>query len=136
MWRSMSTTPASRNSAKISRIDDLALPLADGSFDLVSCALFVHHLEPPAFAAFLREALRVCRIAVLLNDLRRSALSLGLVYAGFPLFRSPLTRHDGPASVRRAYTAAELQAMLASSAASRIEISPHYLFRLGAIAWK
>jgi ubiquinone/menaquinone biosynthesis C-methylase UbiE len=116
--------------------DALALPFADNSFDLVSCALLAHHLEPAEVVRFVEGALRVCRVAVLINDLRRSATSLALVYAGFPLFRSRLTRHDGPASVRRAYTASEMQTMLAQTRAARVEISPHYLFRMGAIAWK
>jgi hypothetical protein len=58
------------------------------------------------------------------------------VYAGYPLYRSRLTRHDGPASVRQAYTAEEMRNMLAESRAARVEVSLHYLFRMGVIAWK
>jgi ubiquinone/menaquinone biosynthesis C-methylase UbiE len=114
--------------------DALALPFADSSFDAVACALFVHHLEPEQFAVFIAEALRVCRLAVLINDLRRSAISLALTRAAMPLFRSRLTRHDAPASVRRAYTLGEMKALL--SACHRVEIRRHYLFRMGAIVWK
>jgi hypothetical protein len=85
---------------------------------------------------FVTEALRVCRLAVLINDLRRSAASLGLVYAGFPLFRSRMTRHDSVASVRRAYTMNEMEAMLDQPGVGKIEIAPHYLFRMGAVIWK
>ena len=116
--------------------DALALPFSDSSFDIVSCALLAHHLDPDQFRRFVAEALRVCRVAVLINDLRRSLLSLGLVYAGFPLFRSPLSRQDGPASVRRAYTIPEIRAMLPQNGLCRVEISSHYLFRMGAIIWK
>jgi hypothetical protein len=73
---------------------------------------------------------------VLINDLRRSPLHLALVFAGFPLYRSRLTRHDAPASIRRAYTLAELRRMLQQTAASRIELTTHYLYRMGAIVWK
>ncbi|MFB3915747.1 MAG: methyltransferase domain-containing protein [Terriglobales bacterium] len=116
--------------------DAMALPFRDASFDLVGCALLAHHLEPNQVVSFVEEALRVCRVAVLINDLRRSLLSLALVYAGFPLFRSWITRHDGPASVRRAYTADEMHALLSQTHAARVELSPHYLFRMGAIVWK
>ncbi len=116
--------------------DALALPFARRSFDIVSCGLFVHHLEPGELQRFGREALRVCRVAVLMNDLRRSCISLALVHAGFPLFRSRLTRHDGPASVRRAYTMAELRAILRSVPAQQVEIRRRYLFRMGTIVWK
>ncbi len=114
----------------------LALPFRDASFDLVSCSLFAHHLEPDEFLIFANEALRVCRRAVLINDLRRSAMHLATVYAGMPLYRSRLTRHDGVASVRRAYTPAEMHAMMVQSDAARIEMWPFYLFRMGVVAWK
>jgi len=116
--------------------DALVLPFPDASFDLVGCGLFAHHLAPSQLIAFVNEALRACRVAVLINDLVRHPLHLALVYAGYPLYRSRLTRHDGPASVRQAYTAEEMRNMLAESRAARVEVSLHYLFRMGVIAWK
>jgi SAM-dependent methyltransferase len=116
--------------------DALALPFRDASFDLLSCNLFAHHLSPPELVQFVDEALRVCRIAVLINDLVRNLLHVSLVYAGMPLYRSRLTRHDAPASVRQAYTPEEMQALLTQSRAARVEIHRHYLFRMGVIAWK
>jgi hypothetical protein len=118
--------------------DALALPFQDGSFDLVSCSLFAHHLEPAELARFTNEALRVSRCAVLINDLVRHPLHVALVYAGFPLMRSYVSRVDGLASVRRAYTPDEMKTILSSAAnaATRVEISCHFLFRMGVIAWK
>ena len=95
--------------------DALALPFRDASFDLVSCNLFAHHLSPQELVQFVDEALRVCRVAVLINDLVRHPLHLSLVYAGMPLYRSRLTRHDAPASVRQAYTPEEMQTLLAQT---------------------
>lgn len=117
--------------------DALALPFPDGAFDLVSCSLFAHHLEPAELARFAGEALRVSRIAVLINDLVRHPLHLALVYAGFPLLRSYVSRFDGVASVRRAYVPEEMKQVLADSAHSprRIEITHHFLFRMGVILW-
>jgi ubiquinone/menaquinone biosynthesis C-methylase UbiE len=116
--------------------DALALPFRQGSFDLLSCTLFAHHLGPQEFLQFTEEALRVCRVAVLINDIVRHPLHLSLVYAGLPLFRSRITRHDGPVSIRRAYTPEEMQTLLAQSTAARTEFHRHYLFRVGVIAWK
>ncbi len=116
--------------------DALALPFADSSFDLVTCSLFLHHLEPEAIVAFVNEGLRVARRAVLVNDLRRHPAHLALVYAGWPLFRSRLTRHDSVASIWRSYTPQELGEILGRTRAARVEISLHYLFRMGAIAWR
>ena len=75
-------------------------------------------------------------MAVLINDLVRHPLHMALVYAGLPLYRSRLTRHDAPASVRQAYTPEEMKSLLAQSEAARVEIYRHYLFRIGVIAWK
>ncbi len=94
--------------------DALALPFQDGSFDVVSCSLFAHHLEPDDLSRFVNEALRVSRCAVLINDLIRHPLHVALVYAGFPLMRSYVSRVDGLASVRRAYVPDEVRQILSS----------------------
>src|SRR5580704_7695268 len=116
--------------------DALALPFADQSFDLVSCCLFAHHLEPQEVARFVNESLRVCRIAVMINDLIRDPVHLALAYASLPLHRSYMTRHDALASVRRAYTIEEMHRMLQGTRAAKVEIERHTFFRMGAIAWK
>jgi hypothetical protein len=120
--------------------DALALPFPDSSFDLVSSTLFAHHLEPEELARFAAESLRVTRHAVLINDLIRHPLHLALVYAGFPLMRSYVSRVDGVASVRGAYVPEEMRHILASASpigsAAPLEISRHYLYRMGVIVWK
>ena len=126
--------PADRSVAA----DALALPFPDDSFDLVSSSLFAHHLEPDELARFGREALRVSRCAVLINDLIRSPIHLALVYAGVPLLHSYVSRVDGVASVRKAYVPEEIREILcpALGPQSRVEISRHFLFRMGVIMWK
>ena len=116
--------------------DALALPFANESFDVVSCCLFIHHLEPSEIIQFVNEGLRVCRTAVIINDVVRDAIHLALVYLSLPLYRSRFTHHDAPASVRRAYTVAEMHQMLGQTVAARVKIERHRLFRMGAIAWK
>jgi len=116
--------------------DAMMLPFADNSFDVAGCSLFAHHLEGAEIEQFAREGLRVARHAFFIHDLIRHPLHLALAYAGFPLYRSRITRHDAPASVRRAYTVQEMRDMLQSSGAATVEIETHFLFRMGAIAWK
>ena len=116
--------------------DALALPFSDEAFDLVSCNLFLHHLDSTQVIQFVNEALRCCRVGVVINDLIRSSLHLALVYAGFPLYRSRITRNDAPASVRQAYTPEELRDLLRKTTAARVEIHKHFLFRMGVIARK
>jgi ubiquinone/menaquinone biosynthesis C-methylase UbiE len=116
--------------------DALALPFANESFDVVSCCLFVHHLESQEVIQFVDEGLRVCRVAVIVNDVVRDPIHLALVYLSLPLYRSRFTHHDAPASVRRAYTVAEMHQMLGQTAAAKVDVERHRLFRMGAIAWK
>jgi SAM-dependent methyltransferase len=116
--------------------DALRLPFRDGTFDVVSCSLLAHHFEPETLVNFASESLRVCRHAVLINDLIRSRLHLLLVYLGLPLFSSRITWHDAPASVRRAYTCDEMRALLADAGARKVQVSRHYLFRMGVLLWK
>jgi ubiquinone/menaquinone biosynthesis C-methylase UbiE len=116
--------------------DALELPFPDCAFDLVSCSLFAHHLEPAELSRFAGEALRVSRCALLINDLIRHPVHLALAYAGFPLMRSRVSRMDGVASVRRAYETNEMREILSRGSVKNIEISTHYLFRMGVIAWK
>jgi ubiquinone/menaquinone biosynthesis C-methylase UbiE len=116
--------------------DACQLPFRDSSFDLVSSNLFLHHLAPHELVDCVREGLRVCRRAVLINDVVRHPVHLALVYAGLPLYRSRLTRHDAPASVLQAYTQEEMLALLRQTGAARIEMKSYYLFRMGVIVWK
>lgn len=116
--------------------DALALPFRDDSFDLVGCSLFAHHLSPENVIRFVGEASRISRCAVLINDLVRHPVHLALVYAGYPLMRSYVSRVDGVASVRGAYIPQEMRQMLSNGATREIEIFRHYLFRMGVIVWK
>src|SRR5262245_55606176 len=94
------------------RADASALPFRAGSVDVVTMSLTLHHLEPAAAATSLREMSAAARTAVVVNDLLRSRLSLGLVWlATRALGCHWISRHDGPLSVRRAYSEDEVRAL-------------------------
>ncbi len=116
--------------------DATQLPFRDGAFDVVALNLVAHHFKPEMLERVASEALRVAAVAVLINDVIRSRMHLALTYAGLPLFRSRLTWHDAPASVRQAYTLEEMRSIVSRTAARRIEISKHYLYRMGVLLWK
>ena len=64
----------------------------------------------------LREMRRICRGRLVVNDLARTPLALALVWlATRVLPMHPISRHDGPLSVRRAYAPAELGALLGAA---------------------
>jgi ubiquinone/menaquinone biosynthesis C-methylase UbiE len=112
------------------------LPFTKESFDLVSSCLLAHHFPPQDLVRVVNEGLRVARIAVLINDLVRHPLHLALAYAGWPLYRSRLTQHDAPASIRQAYTPNEIEEILESTSAAGVVIERHALFRMGVVVWK
>ncbi len=81
-----------------------------------TASLLVHHLEPRDAIAFLREAGRVARLGVIVNDLVRARRNWVAARAGLPIItRNRFTRHDGPMSVQRSYTRVELRALLAGA---------------------
>jgi len=112
-----------------------ALPFANQSFDLVSSCLLAHHFSPQELLRVVEEGLRVARIAVLINDLVRHPIHVALGYAGWPLYRSRLTRHDAIASIRQAYRPDEIEEILKPTSAG-IVIRRHHLFRMAVVAFQ
>jgi SAM-dependent methyltransferase len=82
--------------------DASALPFPDASFDVCLCNLVLHHLDWDERVALLRRLHAVSRLGFLVVDLLRSPGGYAAVWLLTRLFRNPLTRHDGPLSVRRA----------------------------------
>lgn len=116
--------------------DALWLPFAGNSFDVVCSNLFLHHLEPDEIQSFFNDALRVARLAVIASDLRRNRFHWLAAHIGKIKYRSRLTRHDAPASIRRAYTIAEMRSQARHTKASSVLIEPHYFQRFGLILWR
>jgi SAM-dependent methyltransferase len=103
-------------SVEVIEADVLALPLEDASVDVAHCSLLLHHLAPGDAVAALRELRRVASRGVVVNDLRRGLLPLAATWVSVRAFaRSPVTRADGLASARRAYTVPELDGLLADA---------------------
>jgi SAM-dependent methyltransferase len=111
--------------------DARAVPLPDGSVDVAHASLLLHHLDPDDAVLALREMRRVARRGLVVNDLRRGwvpyALSTAVVLA---LARSPVTRHDGVLSARRAHTLGELDALAARAGLRRVARSAAILPRV------
>jgi methyltransferase family protein len=101
--------------------DAVALPLRDGAADVAVAALTLHHLEERAAVGCLAAMAAASSLAVV-NDLLRTRWSLALVWLATHLLRlHPVSRHDGPLSVRRAYSAGEV-ARLAEKAGVRARV--------------
>ncbi|MBX9737480.1 MAG: methyltransferase domain-containing protein [Phycisphaerales bacterium] len=106
------------------------LPMADRSIDVVTCSLFLHHLDADAATAVLREMARVARIGVVVSDLRRCRRGLiAAAVAGRVLTRSPVVRVDAVRSVYNAYSLAELREMAARAGMSGATVTRAWPFR-------
>ena len=93
--------------------DGRSLPWPDGAFDVAHASLVLHHLTHDDAVAFLRELARVASLGVVVNDLQRSRLAwLGAWLLLHAMTRNAWTLHDGPLSVRRAWTRREAVALL------------------------
>lgn len=110
--------------------DVFALPFEDGAVDWVVSTLLFHHFSPEENVRLLREVSRVARHGVAMLDLRRHLVPLWIVsLAGRLLFRTPISVHDGMASVRQAYTPQEARA-IAQQAVAHSVVQPLFPYRL------
>jgi len=108
--------------------DGLALPVRPGSVDIVISALTLHHLEPAPAVRYLAEMDAAARIGLVVNDLVRGRAAYVVVWlATRALTRNPMSRHDGPLSVLRAYTPDEVRILCekAGLLAARVRRYPH-----------
>ena len=111
--------------------DALDLPYAAASFDAALLTLTLHHFEDDDPVRVLREAARVSRLVVV-NELERGwANYTGARLLSWTWWRSnPLTRHDGPLSVLRAFTANELRDIAHEAGLTDVRVSRGWFFRL------
>jgi ubiquinone/menaquinone biosynthesis C-methylase UbiE len=119
--RQAGATPNTSDNLSIELVDPGPIAAADGSFDIAHASLVLHHLEAPRAVDLLADMGRVARRAVIVNDLERgwpwfmAARALATVAT-----RNRYTRHDGPLSVRRAYSRGEV-AKMARQAGLRLD---------------
>jgi ubiquinone/menaquinone biosynthesis C-methylase UbiE len=119
---------------RVVRGDARSLPLADRSVDVALLTTALHHLSPPDAVQALRELARVSRRGFVVTDLVRSpAAYLGARLLGLAVLRNPLTRNDGPRSVLRAYTPAEVRGLAEEAGLDGLRIVRHPLFRLALV---
>jgi ubiquinone/menaquinone biosynthesis C-methylase UbiE len=123
---------------RVEAADALDLPYADGAFDVAVISTALHHFDQRAdLLRVLGEMHRVARVGGIVNDLRRSRPALlGANLLAATVWRThPVTRHDGPLSVRRAFTAAELDELARAAALPNARAHRHEPFRV-ALVWE
>lgn len=94
----------------------LEAPVRPGSVDVALCSLMLHHLPEGAVVDLLRRLAEIARLGFVVSDFRREWLAWAAVWVvTHAISSNRMTRHDGPLSVRRAYTPAELARLAAEA---------------------
>lgn len=114
------------------RADALRLPFPSDAFDVALCTLTLHHFGDEEAVLLLREMARVTSTAVLVNDLERTPPN----YWGARLLAATawrgnrITRHDGPLSVLRSFTAPELASLGRRAGLRDVRVRRHFPWRI------
>ncbi len=115
--------------------DVIGAPLPDG-YDVLTCSLFLHHLDCEQAVQLLGNMRTSARRMVLLNDLRRSRGGWMLAWlACQTLSRSPIVHHDGPQSISAAFTIPEAVDLARRAGMSDARFSRHWPLRF-LLTWK
>lgn len=118
---------------RVLRADGLQLPFPTGTFDTALLSMTLHHMDGPALVGIMEELGRVARGGrVLVGELERAVPNyLGARLMAATLWRTnPVTRNDGPLSVRRAFTPAELLDLAHQAGLRQPHVQRHFFYRL------
>ncbi|HEY3963843.1 MAG TPA: methyltransferase domain-containing protein [Planctomycetaceae bacterium] len=106
--------------------DALHRPLPEG-YDVVTCSLFLHHLENNDAQTMLRSMGAAAGRMVVASDLRRNRFAYAMTWiACRVLTRSPIVHVDGPLSVAAAFTVAEAQELAERAGLSGARFSRYF----------
>jgi SAM-dependent methyltransferase len=96
-------------------------------YDIIISSLFLHHLADDDAVGLLGSMAQSAERAILINDLVRGPLEYALAWAGCRLLsRSPIVRHDGPVSVRAAFTIPEAHELAKQAGLHGVRITRHW----------
>lgn len=110
--------------------DALALAYDAGAFDVCVTSLFMHHLQRDEAVTLLREMKRVARLGFVVNDLHRHPMAYyGIRTLAALLPVSPMFRNDGPISVLRGFSRADLSSIAEAAGLHRYDVRWHWAFR-------
>jgi 2-polyprenyl-3-methyl-5-hydroxy-6-metoxy-1,4-benzoquinol methylase len=106
--------------------DALHSPLPAG-YDVITCSLFLHHLDEPDAEKMLRAMATAADRLVVASDLRRSRSGYAMAWVVCRvLTRSPIVRVDGPLSVAAAFTMAEARELAARAGLASATVSSRW----------
>lgn len=117
--------------AKVVYGDALHLPFKEKSFDIVHLSLFLHHFSVLEIAAILKVSLKICRVGIVINDLRRSWIAYSGIILLTKLFsKSEMVKNDGPLSVKKGFIKTDWKNIF-----KQLEIVNFSVYRKWAFRW-
>jgi 2-polyprenyl-3-methyl-5-hydroxy-6-metoxy-1,4-benzoquinol methylase len=120
---------AAKANVKFFHLDIARAEIPDG-YDILTCSLFLHHLEREPARALLCRLSQAARHLVLVNDLRRCRLGFLLAWAGARvLTTSGVVHADAPRSVAAAFTVEEVRALARDAGLAGARITRRWPFR-------
>ena len=100
------------------------------TFDLVTATLFFHHFSNGQLIHFFRQLRNQTRVAIIVNDIHRHPLAYySIKWLTTVLSKSSMVRFDAPLSVRRAFTRAELEHIMAEAGITTYHLRWKWAFR-------
>lgn len=107
------------------------VPFAPQSFDVVICSLAFHHMSFDGATKALGNMARLARVGFIVNDVERSWPAFwAATFLVTSITRNRLTRHDGPTSVKRAWTRSEWRNMADIAGVQGGRIVQHAFWRI------
>ncbi|MEZ4830339.1 MAG: methyltransferase domain-containing protein [Bacteroidia bacterium] len=104
--------------------------IADNSYDIVICSLFLHHFPDERQEEIYRQLQRISRGAVIVNDLQRHWLPFFLFRMVTWVFRAPaVVRYDGLISIMRGFSRKDLAQMMVTLGIQKWRIRWKWAFR-------
>lgn len=117
---------AAGNPIELFRLDALREPIPSG-YDVIVCALLLHHLDGEGAVKLLRSMRNSAGRAVLADDLSRDPIGLAMAWAGTRVLSlSPVVHADGTRSVRAAFTMEEAAELARAAGLEGASITPHW----------
>jgi ubiquinone/menaquinone biosynthesis C-methylase UbiE len=104
-------------------------PFRDRSVDYIITTHFFHHLTDDQIVAVLKEFDRVARRGIIVNDLLRNRRALFWIKL-FTLGANRYVKYDGPQSVRKAFTVAEIETLARRAGLDWLRVRRHFAHRL------
>jgi SAM-dependent methyltransferase len=105
-------------------------------FDVVTCSLFLHHLDEDQAINLMRRMAQGAKRLMLINDLRRCSRGWWAAYLGTRLLSASRIVHlDGPLSVEGAFSLEETRGLAQKAGLAGAAVNKRWPFRF-LLTWK